>query len=352
MEHSEIERIVAQVRELVATSYVFPDLGERIAADLGETAGTGRYASAASPAALANLVTEDLQRLSGDGHLRLIHHPEPIPDLPDEAASAVVFEQRSRITMSGIGRLERLDGNIGLLQIEPALFGAHLVGDDIAAAMRILRNTKALIIDLRACIGSDPATVAYFCSYLLPSGTHLNDVYDRTDDRTTQYWTLPHVPGPRYGTDRPVYVLTSRQTFSGGEELAYDLRHTGRAVIVGRNHRRRCPPPHRRAPPPPPRGRHPHLPFHQPRHRHRLGRHRRPTPHPNHRPERTRHRPRRRSRPHIGRRCPLKPTTSPVGALGGSVATFQPDTHPCHCPRRPHEVEPSGRENQESFHAR
>ncbi|MFH7334090.1 S41 family peptidase [Streptomyces sp. KHY 26] len=233
MEHTEIERIVARIRELVATRYVFPDLGERIATDFGEAASTGRYAGAASPAALAELVSEDLRRLSGDGHLRLIHHSEPIPDLTDEAASAAIFERRSRTTMSGIGRLERLDGNIGLLQIEPALFGAHLVGDDIAAAMQILRNTQGLIIDLRACIGSDPAAVAYFCSYLLPPGTHLNDVYDRTEDRTTQYWTLPHVPGPRYGTDRPVYVLTSRRTFSGGEELAYDLRHTGRAVIVG-----------------------------------------------------------------------------------------------------------------------
>lgn len=30
-----------------------------------------------------------------------------------------------------------------------------------------------------------------------------------------------------------MYVLTSHETFSGGEELAYDLRHTGRATLVG-----------------------------------------------------------------------------------------------------------------------
>jgi len=229
MNLDEIDRIVGEVRELVATRYVFPDVGERIAAQLDPA----RYSTAGDAARLATLVTEDLQRVNGDGHLRLKHHDEPIPDLPDEMASAAMFERQIRRTMSGIGRVERLPGNVGLLEFEPALFGAHLVGDEIAAAMTILRHTGALVLDLRGCLGSDPGSVAYFLTYLLPPETHLNDVYDRTTGTTTQYWTLPYVPGPRYGTERPVYVLTSRHTFSGGEELAYDLRHTGRATLVG-----------------------------------------------------------------------------------------------------------------------
>lgn len=233
MERSQTDRIVAEIRELVATRYVFPDLGKRIAGQLDEAAAAGRYSDAADPAALAERVTEDLQRLNADAHLRLIHHATPIPDLPDRTALASVIERQARSTMSGIGRVERLAGNIGLLEIEPALFNIHLVGDEINAAMRILRHTEALIIDLRHCVGSDPGSVAYFCTYLLPPDTHVNDVYERAEDRTRQFWTLPHVPGPWYGMDRPVYVLTSRQTFSGGEELAYDLRHTGRATLVG-----------------------------------------------------------------------------------------------------------------------
>ena len=38
--------------------------------------------------------------------------------------------------------------------------------------------------------------------------------------------------GPRYA-ERPVYVLVSSATFSGGEELAYDLKALGRATIMG-----------------------------------------------------------------------------------------------------------------------
>jgi len=232
MDRTQTDRIVAEVRDLVVTRYVYPEVGERIAAQLDRAHAAGRYADAA-PETLAGLVTEDLQRINGDRHLRLIHHRDPIPDLPDRQALAGLVERQVRSTMSGIGRVERLAGNIGLLEIEPALFGVRLVGEEIAAAMRILRHTEALILDLRHCLGSDPGSVAFFCTYLLPPDTHVNDVYERATDTTRQFWTLPHVPGPVYGTERPVYVLTSSQTFSGGEELAYNLGNSGRATLVG-----------------------------------------------------------------------------------------------------------------------
>ena len=37
----------------------------------------------------------------------------------------------------------------------------------------------------------------------------------------------------KWGFDRPVYVLTSDTTFSGGEELCYNLKTQGRAVLIG-----------------------------------------------------------------------------------------------------------------------
>lgn len=234
MERTEIDRIVTEVRGLVLGRYVFPEVAEAVVADLDAAVAAGRYAAVADEAELAAALSEDLQRANGDRHLRVIHHAEPIPDQPrDEALLTAMAERRVRHTMSGIGRVERLAGNVGLLEIEPVLFSANLVGEELAAAMRILRHTDALVLDLRGCVGSDPATVAFLLTYLLPPETHFEDLYDRGTDSTIQFWTLPFVPGPLYGTERPVYVLTSARTFSGGEALSYTLKHTGRGTVVG-----------------------------------------------------------------------------------------------------------------------
>lgn len=72
-----------------------------------------------------------------------------------------------------------------------------------------------------------------WCSYFFPDDeVHLKDFYVRSTDSTRQYWTLPYLPAPRY-LDRPVYVLTSASTFSGGEDVAYTLQAHGRAEVVG-----------------------------------------------------------------------------------------------------------------------
>ena len=82
--------------------------------------------------------------------------------------------------------------------------------------MNLLAHTGALIVDLRQNGGGDPEMIALITSYLFDQMTNLNNMYWRDGDRTQQFWTLPYVPGPRYGAGKPVYVLTSSDTFSGG----------------------------------------------------------------------------------------------------------------------------------------
>jgi retinol-binding protein 3 len=60
----------------------------------------------------------------------------------------------------------------------------------------------------------------------------LNSLYWRAEDATDQYWTQPDVPGRRFD-DKPIFVLIGRDTFSGGEEFAYNLKACKRATLVG-----------------------------------------------------------------------------------------------------------------------
>jgi C-terminal processing protease CtpA/Prc len=233
VQQAEISEIVAQTGQLVVEYYVFPDIGERLGEILAARLADGRYAQADGPAALAGLVTEDLQSVNGDRHLRLKHHATEVPDLPSEGMMVEMFAQQAARSMGGVARVERLAGNVGVLDLSPILFSPSMSADAHIAAMQLVARTDVLIIDLRRNHGGDPETVALICSYLFDERTHLTNVYERAGDRTQQFWTLPYVPGPRFGGTKPIYVLTSRATFSGGEELAYDLQQLGRATIVG-----------------------------------------------------------------------------------------------------------------------
>ena len=94
-------------------------------------------------------------------------------------------------------------------------------------------NVDSLIVDLRQNGGGSTDAVALLATYLVgPAPTHLNDIYDPRSRRTRQSWTLSYVAGrPLFGAE--VYVLTSRDTFSAGEEFAYDLQAIHRATTVG-----------------------------------------------------------------------------------------------------------------------
>jgi C-terminal processing protease CtpA/Prc len=80
-----------------------------------------------------------------------------------------------------------------------------------------------------------PEMVALLCSYLYDGGecVHLNTIYQRRGAVVQHFWTLPYVPGKRFGSQKPVYVLTSNFTFSAAEEFTYNLKHLKRATIIG-----------------------------------------------------------------------------------------------------------------------
>jgi C-terminal processing protease CtpA/Prc len=128
-------------------------------------------------------------------------------------------------------KAEILFGNIGYVKFD-GFMDPSVCAPTVTAALSFVANADALIFDLRENGGGDPAMVAFIASYLFDGRTHLNDLYNRKENSTEQYWTLAYVPGERM-PKQPVYVLTSKRTFSGAEEFAYDLQTQKRATLVG-----------------------------------------------------------------------------------------------------------------------
>jgi C-terminal processing protease CtpA/Prc len=181
-------------------------------------------------------LTLHMQEVNHDEHLWVKWHPEPLPvdEIPLRLNQKWQDERKleARLDNYGLHRVERLPGNIGYLDIH-YFYHPAWGGDTAAAAMNFLTNTNALIIDLRKCTGGYPGMIALISSYLFgEEPVHLDSIYWRDDDITQQYWTLPYVPGKRF-VDKPVYILISKVTFSGGEGFAYNLQTRKRATLLG-----------------------------------------------------------------------------------------------------------------------
>lgn len=226
-EHSGlVETLIQRLGE----SYPFPDRAADAERLLRARLADGEYALPLGPA-FCERVSADLLVACRDKHLRLIWH-ESQEESQDEAALIAALAEQFRLENQGLRRVERLPGNLGRIDFTliPPLSSA---GEAIAAAMRLVQHTHALILDARDARGGSSDGVAFLCSYLFPDGdVHLGDIVEGPSGPSRQYWTSAYLPGPRY-LDRPVYVLTSASTFSGGEELAYNLQALGRATIVG-----------------------------------------------------------------------------------------------------------------------
>jgi hypothetical protein len=218
--------------------YVFPEVAEIMGEKLRTALTAGDYDDQATPAALCERLTTDLQAVSHDRHLKVRYSSEARPlDLPEEedfAAQTALWMAEARSVNFGFYRVERLDGNVGYLDLRDFWDAEYPgAGETAVGAMNLLAHTDALIIDLRKNRGGAPTMVALLSSFLFKAEpVHLSSFHERESDTTTQSWTLPYVPGPRT-PDKPVYLLTSNRTSSAGEEFVYNLKNLKRATIVG-----------------------------------------------------------------------------------------------------------------------
>lgn len=271
--------VVAAVGEQLRQGYVKPELGARLAARLEERLAAGAYDGCGLAKELVERLNRDLLAGSEDRHLRLVHRPGrpvrgPVIEIDGGPAVArgdgrpgarrggqpvIVVERAApgrarpggrsadagpvRVVGPGGGdaagratnfefrKVEVLDGNVGYLDLRE--FVPHPgARETAAAAMRFLRHTDAIIIDLRRNSGGGGELVRYLSSYFFGSQpVLLNTFYNRLDDATRERWTEA-VDGAKR-PDVPLYLLTSRYTFSAAEDFAYSLKHLGRAKVIG-----------------------------------------------------------------------------------------------------------------------
>jgi hypothetical protein len=231
------QKVIGDLLKELDDKYVFPEVAKKIRLAIEGRVKAKDYDSITTGQELAKRLTEHLQEVSRDKHLRVHCSSEPIPrprakgQKPSEKDKQRMREQM-HFRNSGFSKLKRLPGNVGYLELRGFL-DADEGADTVAAAMNFLANTDGLIVDLRRNGGGSPKMVQLLCSYFFDvKPVHLNSLYWRKGDRTEEFWTLEKVAGKRY-LGKPLYILTSARTFSAAEEFTYNLKNLKRATVVG-----------------------------------------------------------------------------------------------------------------------
>lgn len=228
-----VDGAVASLNEF----YVYPETAKKMGEAVQSKLKSGAYDAVTGGEDFANVLTDDLQGVSHDKHLRVSFSVRPLPKRDPGADAtpnpAAVAQRRTQMERGNCAfeKVERLASNIGYLKFN-GFADPEVCGPTASAAMNFLAHVDALIVDLRENGGGDPKMVAYISSYLFAERTHLNDLYNRKEDKTEEFWTSPDVPGAKLA-GKPVFVLTAKRTFSGAEEFTYNLKNLKRATIIG-----------------------------------------------------------------------------------------------------------------------
>jgi hypothetical protein len=230
---SERGEVLHTLEAKLGAHYVFPDVAAHLTTALPDKAAA--YAGAATGPELADLLTRDLRAIGNDKHFLVFYDPDFHADEGQDAIPSAEDLARQRVETAehafGIEKVQRLPGNIAYVELRG--FGpTALVASAYASTLALVQGSDALILDLRRNGGGSPTSVALWMSWFFAQGDerHLNDIFTRSTGETQQFWTTTSV-GERYA--KPVYVLISPRTFSGGEECAYDFQTQKRATLVG-----------------------------------------------------------------------------------------------------------------------
>jgi len=220
--------VIERVAILIDNNYVDAGKAHEIAAALRNDARSGRFAKAVEPRDLAAALTVQLK--SFDHHFNVTWSQAALPGappIPQEAA-----ERRSNYGFRSVAMLPGAIGYIDMRTFVYLNFGKPEAParKAVDAALTMVTDADAIILDLRSNGGGLPAMVGYLVSAFTPAVPDIYNVIHRRDGIESER-PKDRYPAPRL--DVPLYVLISGRTASAAESTAYTLQAAKRAIIVG-----------------------------------------------------------------------------------------------------------------------
>lgn len=237
-ENQQNDSIIHSLITILDTYYVLSDKGREMTNILKKQIKARAYKSILNPDELATTLEKDIKSVYPDKHLSIFYDPEfeqnlkaspSKKDKKNELDNELAYERAHNFMFTTVKILPR---NIGYVQLNGFADLIEQAEPTATAAFSFLAHTNAIIVDLRFNGGGNPKMVQQVESYFFKNKTHMSDIQERFNNKTTTFYTDP-AKAKGISLTMPVYILTSKRTFSGGEDFSYSMQQIKRAQIVG-----------------------------------------------------------------------------------------------------------------------
>ncbi|MDF3028347.1 MAG: hypothetical protein K0S23_2654 [Fluviicola sp.] len=236
MNPKEIKLLIDSLGNALNRWYIYPDKAALMVQNVKKNFKSGTYNTVQNKSELCLRIINDLQQVHKDPHLRMAYDPElagfletPMSDEAKQQNYEFDLKNHRESNFSFV-KTEILSGNIGYLRWDGFSGFVQEAKPTLDAAFGFVSNCKALIVDMRYNGGGSPQMVLQTASYFFEQKTRMNDIIDRNND-TVKGWTDPTIS--TFKLKMPVYILTSRYTFSGAEDFTYGLQQIKRGTVIG-----------------------------------------------------------------------------------------------------------------------
>ena len=230
-----INVLIDSLNKVLNSHYVFPEKAKNISAYIALQLKQNAYSKELqNPQRLAEKLQNDITKIHQDPHMHINYDPgfhvlQYLAPTKEEINQTKKYWKENNYAFT---KVEILPGNIGYFTFNVFVDDIESAKPTIASALWFLSNTSAIIIDLRENYGGSPEMVSQIESYFFGVKTHMNDLINRSAKDTTFFYADP-TKADSLNLLMPVYILTSHNTFSGGEDFSYGMQKVDRAVIVG-----------------------------------------------------------------------------------------------------------------------
>ncbi|MBK9980879.1 MAG: S41 family peptidase [Saprospiraceae bacterium] len=224
---AQIDSLIDGIKKTVLENYVLTDKANLISYSL-----TARhYAGISSIDSLTKKLNDDLFKLSDDKHLFLQYRPEVAENLIKQKDIHKEQDKKEKKEHYGFEQADVIGNNIGYIKLKYFADATHAQKAVLKYTSR-LKNTSAIIFDLRENFGGSGTMIQLLAGIFLPTDQEeiLKINYKTQDDVTLK---STQIDPTQKITHQPIYILVSSQTFSAGEAFTLIMKNRGRATIIG-----------------------------------------------------------------------------------------------------------------------